>query len=118
MKPPLVEPSPRQKFLYYTLGLTPPVSSREWVEQDVASMGFIIRRALQLLVGLVIGFSISTALIGGSGWTILGGFIGGLIGALVQMTFLAGYVRRRTLSYYRKKWDRQLANRLRPEGSA
>jgi hypothetical protein len=105
----MTEPSGSQKFLYYTLGITPPAVTRDWVELDVASTGFIVRRALQVLVGLVIGFSISAALIGGSGWTVLGGFIGGLIGAFLQATILADYVRRRTLSYYRKKWDRRLS---------
>ena len=105
----MTEPSSREKILYCTLGITPPALSREWVENDVASSGFIIRRALQLLVGLVLGFSISAALIGGNRWTVVGGFIGGLIGAFLQVTVLAAYVRRRTLSYYRKKWDR--ANR-------
>lgn len=103
----MIEPSGRQRFLYLTLGLTPPAATREWVEHDIASTGFMVRRALQVLFGLVLGFSISTLLLGGSWWMVLGGFLGGLIVALLQATVLAGYVRRRTLRYYEAKWDRQ-----------
>lgn len=103
----MIEPKSRQKFLYLTLGLAPPASRREWVEHDIASMGFLLRRALQVLIGLVLGFSISAVLVGGSGSLVLGGFLGGLFVSVLQMTVFAGYVRRRALRYYEAKWDRQ-----------
>jgi membrane protein YdbS with pleckstrin-like domain len=110
----MVEPSSWQKFGYYTLGLAPPAVSREWVEKDVGSTGFVVRRALVLVASITIGFTISAALIGGSRWSVLGGFIGALFVAFLQMTVLADSVRRRSLSYYRKKWDRHLGP---PSGS-
>ena len=103
----MTEPSGRQRFLYLVFGLAPPAATREWVEHDIASTGFLVRRALQVLIGLVLGFSISVVVLGGSWGIVLGGFLGGLIVALLQMTVLAGYVRRRTLGYYEAKWDRQ-----------
>ena len=103
----MIEPGGRERFLYFTLGLAPPAATREWVERDIASTGFLVRRSLVLLTAMVIGFSVSATVMGGSAWTVLGGFIGGLIAAVFQMTVLADYVRKRTLRYYDKKWKRQ-----------
>ena len=104
-----MEPTGWERFKYYTLGLTPAPVSRSWVERDIASRAYLVRRALQVLFGLVMGFWISSRLTGGSGWVVVGGLIGGLIGGVLQMTVLDSYVRRRALSYYRKRWDRQLS---------
>ena len=103
----MTEPRGRDRFLYFTLGVAPPAATREWVEHDIASTGFLVRRAVVLLIAMVIGFSVSAALIGESSWTVLGAFVGGLIVAVFQMTVLADYVRERALRYYDKKWKRQ-----------
>lgn len=103
----MLAPSGRQRFLYLAFGVAPPAATHEWVERDIATGAFLVRRALQLVVGLVLGFWISVTLLGGSLWMVFGGFLGGLIVAFFQSTVLAGYVRRRALGYYEKKWDRK-----------
>jgi hypothetical protein len=106
-----------QRFKYYTLGLTPPAVSREWVERDIASSGYLLRRALTIWVSTVLGAVLISLLLAGPAsargydmrWSIIGVCIGGFIGGVLQATVLADYIRRRTLTYYRKRWDRQLS---------
>ena len=109
----MIEPTGREKFLYYTLGLTPPAISREWVERDVQTTGWLLRRALTIWISTVIGALLIALLLAGPvaarGYDlvpgIIGACIGGFIGGILQATVLADYIRRRTLSYYRRKWD-------------
>ena len=101
------EPSRREKVLYYTLGITPPASSREWVERDVHSVGWRVRRGAQLWVGMLIGVGLVVWLTDGRAMpAALGAAIGGLIAAIIQGTVMAGSLRRRQLAYHRKRWDR------------
>ncbi len=111
----MVEPSDKEKFLYYTLGLTPRVEAREWVEHDLGTMGWRWRRAAQIVVGSLLGLALGVRLIGISAPgriithpVFIGGVIGALIGALLQATVMADYIRRRNLAYYRKRWQRRL----------
>lgn len=112
-----MEPTGWQKFRYYTLGLTLPVSYRDWVEHDVETTDWQVRRFFQVLVGILIGLAIIGPVIRGLAWeawkgqvteVMLGVLIAGIIGAVLQATVLADHARRWTLSYYRKKWNRQL----------
>ena len=53
-----MEPTAREKFLYYTLGITPPAISREWVERDINSAGWQVRRFLQVWIGMAFGLAV------------------------------------------------------------
>lgn len=113
----MTEPTPSQKLLYYTLGLTPSVVSRQWVERDLQTVGWRIRLLAQYWIGSVVGIAIIAGLVGALSpgpWhalikgSVIGMAIGGFIGGLLRATVLANYVRRRTLAYYEKRWARQL----------
>lgn len=111
----MTEPTGWQRFRYYTLGLTPSVASREWVEHDVQSSEWLLRRALTIWISTWLGAVLFAWLIDGPasargynvGPSIIGVCIGGFIGGILQITLFAGYIRRRTMAYYEKKWDRQ-----------
>lgn len=110
------EPRTKEKFLYYTLGLTPPVEARAWVERDLETTAWRWRRAAQLLVGSLLGLALGARLIGESvpGGIVthpvfIGGAIGACIAALLQATVMAGHIRRRNLAYYRKRWERRVS---------
>ena len=114
----MTEPTPWQKVGYYALGLTPPAVSREWVERDIDTTGWQVRRLLQIWIGTVIGLAIIGPIVVGMSLEVwkgqlaalmAGALIGGIIVGVLQATVLADYIRRRTLSYYRKKWDTQLS---------
>jgi len=111
----MTEPTGGQKILYYTLGVTPPAVSRSWVERDISTTGWKVRRLLQVWLGIVLGLAVVYPVLRGFSWDtewqvrMLGAAIGGAIAGLLQATVMADYVRRRALSCYRKKWDRQLA---------
>lgn len=113
----MAEPTGWEKFKYYTLGLMPPAVSREWVERDVQTNGWLLRRALTIWISTWLGAVLFALLIDGPasargydvGPSIIGVCIGGFIGGILQVTVLASYIRRRTMSYYEKKWDRQLS---------
>ena len=113
----MTEPTARQKVLYYSLGLTPPADSRDWVERDIHSAGWQIRRVLQVCVGVTTGAIVAVLLSGmlpptGRGVavedTLIRAAIAGLILGILQATIMADYFRRRTLAYHDKKWTRQL----------
>ena len=112
-----VAPSRGRRILYYTLGLTPPAETRAWVEADLDTIAWRIRRGMQMFTGTLVGL-----LIGGWGlalisdvvwartgpWILIGGLIGGTLGAVLQATVMAPSIRRNCLAQYRKRWTRQL----------
>ena len=112
-----MEPTGWQKFKYYTLGLTLPAETREWVERDVKTAGWQVRRLFQVWVGILIGLAILGPIIRGLSWeawkgqsteVMLGVLIAGIVAGVLQATVLADHARQWTLAYYRKKWDRSL----------
>ena len=105
----MTEPGRRQKVLYYTLGITPPAASREWVERDVHSIGWRLRRGAQLWIGTLMGAGLVIWLADDSSAVpaAIGAAIGGLIAAILQGTVMAGYLRRRQIDYHRKRWERR-----------
>ena len=102
-----IAPSGRDKALYYALGLTPPVRHADWVRRDVGSTSWHIRRAIQWTVGALLGVLIATLLFGPRPALIAGTIIGSIIGFIIQLTLMQDYVRRRTLDYYEKRWNKQ-----------
>ena len=103
------EPDTKQKLAYYVLGLTPPVEHADWVRKDVDSSAWLVRRSLQVLAGLMLGFGIAAAFFGYQPGLFIGAIIGGIIGSLIQVLFMSDYLRRRTHRYYEKKWAKQRA---------
>ena len=110
----MTEPSGRQKFLYYAFGVAPPVTARAWVERDLCSSAWRIRRAMQCWTGTSIGLALVVLVLGGVDarpWgvsikgSLIGVTIGGFLGGILQATVMADYVRRRHLSVYARKWN-------------
>jgi hypothetical protein len=113
----MAEPNGWVKWRYLLLGITPPREYREWVLADVSSPAWAVRRFLQIGIGTLIGIALVGPLVRGMSWdavesyapgALLGGLIGGMIAGVLQATVLADFTRRWTVSYYRKRWDRQL----------
>ena len=100
-------PRGREAFLYYTLGLTPSVEHADWVRRDVASTAWQVRRALQGTAGLILGVLIAAALVGLRPGLMAGSIIGAIIAFGIQVLFMGDYVRRRTMSYYERRWSKQ-----------
>ena len=108
------EPSGRQKLLYYAFGVAPPVTARAWVERDVGTSAWRIRRAMQLWAGTLIGVGVVVLVLGGVDarplgvpikGSLIGVAIGGFLGGILQATVMADHVRRRHLSVYARKWN-------------
>lgn len=113
----MIEPTGWRKVVYYTLGHTPPAATREWVERDVHTTGWQVRRLFQFWVGILVGIAILGPVIKGLSWDpwkgqseelLLGVLFAGIIGGVLQATVFAGHVRHWTLAYYRRRWERQL----------
>lgn len=101
-------PEGRLRFLYYTLGLTPPVEHSRWVREDIRTRGWLLRRAAQNVVGVLLGLMLLDLMIEDAAPGLLfGAAIGSALGFLIQTTLLADYVRRRTLAYHERRWAEQ-----------
>lgn len=103
------EPRTSQKVLYYTLGVALPAEARDWVERDINTRAFVIRRAAVMIVAILVGFLIGVWLFEAHPSILIGAFIGASLVGFLQMTVLADYVRRRSLRYYERKWNRHPA---------
>lgn len=103
----MTAPTGRKKILYYILGLTPSVEHAEWVRNDVASDQWLVRRAVQVFAGLMLGMLIGATIFGYRPGLIVGAILGSVIGSLIMVVFKPDFLRRRTLVYYEKRWEKQ-----------